>query len=61
MGATREAEKEKKYEDTLEGLRQDGWEPVLYILVLGTLGEHRDTFHCGCYFGGIGCTRIRIG
>eukprot|EP00976_Prorocentrum_cordatum_P078563 1183177-Prorocentrum_minimum.AAC.1 len=24
-----EAEKEKKYEDTLEGLRRDGWEPVL--------------------------------
>ena len=38
MGA-REAEKEKKYEDTLEGLRKDGWEPVLYTLVLGTLGE----------------------
>ena len=35
-----EAEKEKKYEDdTLEGLRKDGWEPVLYTLVLGTLGE----------------------
>eukprot|EP00959_Pyramimonas_sp_CCMP1952_P188650 3945256-Pyramimonas_sp.AAC.2 len=29
MGAM-EAEKEK-YEDTLEGLRKDGWEPVLYI------------------------------
>ena len=40
MGA-REAEKEKKYEDTLEGLRKDGWEPVLYTLVyyIGTLGE----------------------
>eukprot|EP00959_Pyramimonas_sp_CCMP1952_P347363 7275412-Pyramimonas_sp.AAC.1 len=39
MGA-RETEKEKKYEDTLKGLRKDGWEPVLYTLVLvGTLGE----------------------
>ena len=38
MGA-REAEKRKKYEDTLEKLRSDGWEPVLYTLVLGTLGE----------------------
>ena len=32
-------EKRKKYEDTLERLRSDGWEPVLYTLVLGTLGE----------------------
>ena len=37
--STREAEKRKKYEDTLERLRSDGWEPVLYTLVLGTLGE----------------------
>eukprot|EP00976_Prorocentrum_cordatum_P099438 1191840-Prorocentrum_minimum.AAC.1 len=39
----REAEKEKKYEDTLEGPRKDGWEPVLYTLVLGTLGEISST------------------
>eukprot|EP00959_Pyramimonas_sp_CCMP1952_P103491 2164302-Pyramimonas_sp.AAC.1 len=38
MGA-REAE-ETKYEDTLEGLRKDGREPVLYIgISIGTLGE----------------------
>eukprot|EP00959_Pyramimonas_sp_CCMP1952_P168007 3511039-Pyramimonas_sp.AAC.1 len=37
--SAREAEKRKKYEDTLEKLRSDGWEPVLYTLVLGTLGE----------------------
>eukprot|EP00959_Pyramimonas_sp_CCMP1952_P426119 8925355-Pyramimonas_sp.AAC.1 len=37
--STREAEKRKKYEDTLERVRRDGWEPVLYTLVLGTLGE----------------------
>eukprot|EP00976_Prorocentrum_cordatum_P068533 1179184-Prorocentrum_minimum.AAC.1 len=29
--STKEAEKKKKYEDTLERLRSDGWEPVLYI------------------------------
>eukprot|EP00959_Pyramimonas_sp_CCMP1952_P152224 3184810-Pyramimonas_sp.AAC.1 len=38
MGAREAAEKEK-YEDTLEGLRKDGWESVFVILVLGTLGE----------------------
>ena len=27
--STREVEKRKKYEDTLERLRGDGWEPVL--------------------------------
>ena len=32
-------DKRRKYEDTLNGLRNDGWEPELYILVLGTLGE----------------------
>eukprot|EP00976_Prorocentrum_cordatum_P118111 1196413-Prorocentrum_minimum.AAC.2 len=41
--STREAEKRKKYEDTLERLRSDGWEPVLYTLVLGTLGEMPST------------------
>eukprot|EP00976_Prorocentrum_cordatum_P108477 1194849-Prorocentrum_minimum.AAC.3 len=30
---------ERKYEDTSKGLREDGWEPELYTLVLGTLGE----------------------
>eukprot|EP00959_Pyramimonas_sp_CCMP1952_P087207 1824443-Pyramimonas_sp.AAC.1 len=38
MGARTE-DKRKKYEDTLKGLREDGWEPELYTLVLGTLGE----------------------
>ena len=32
-------DKRRKYEDTLNGLRNDGWEPELYTLVLGTLGE----------------------
>ena len=32
-------DKRKKYGDTLSGLRNDGWEPELYTLVLGTLGE----------------------
>eukprot|EP00959_Pyramimonas_sp_CCMP1952_P119254 2493140-Pyramimonas_sp.AAC.1 len=31
--------KRRKYEDTLKGLREDGWEPELHTLVLGTLGE----------------------
>ena len=35
----RTEDKRRKYEDTLKGLREDGWEPELYTLVLGTLGE----------------------
>ena len=35
----RAEDKRRKYEDTLKGLRDDGWEPELYTLVLGTLGE----------------------
>ena len=35
----RAEDKRRKYEDTLEGLRDDGWEPELYTLVLRTLGE----------------------
>ena len=35
----RTEDKKRKYEDTLKGLREDGWEPELYTLVLGTLGE----------------------
>eukprot|EP00959_Pyramimonas_sp_CCMP1952_P005226 109916-Pyramimonas_sp.AAC.1 len=37
--SVREDDKKKKYEDTMEKLREDGWEPELFTLVLGTLGE----------------------
>ena len=35
----REKEKRDKYEETLGGLRMEGWEPELLTLILGTLGE----------------------
>ena len=35
----REYEKRVKYEMTLQALSEAGWEPELFVLVLGTLGE----------------------